>query len=140
MIGVTKNCVGAWETGRNLPDILTVNDLSLMFKIPIDYFLKDDSFGVGEQSVGYHTSVAEVIRLTDREILTINKLRSMNRDLRNAFETILGVKQKWILILLHKKTASNHADGSLFSNNKSCLYFITFSMRFLTINHTFTYL
>lgn len=86
MIGVTKNCVGAWETGRNLPDILTLNDLSL------DYFLKDDSFGVGEESVGYHTSVAEVIRLTDKEILTINKLRSMNKDLRNAFETILGVR------------------------------------------------
>ena len=92
MIGVTKNCVGAWETGRNLPDILTVNDLSLMFKIPIDYFLTDDSFGVAEESVGYHTSVADVIRLTDKEILTINKLRSMNKDLRNAFETILGVR------------------------------------------------
>ena len=92
MIGVTKNCVGAWETGRNLPDILTVNDLSLMFKIPIDYFLKDDSFGVGEESVGYHTSVADVIRLTDKEILTIKKLRSMKKDLRNAFETILGVR------------------------------------------------
>ncbi len=91
MIGVTKNCVGAWETGRNLPDILTINDLSLMFKIPIDYFLKDEGFAINEKPTGHHTSVAEVIHLTDKEILTINKLRSMNKDLRNAFETILGV-------------------------------------------------
>lgn len=91
MIGVTKQCISGWETGRNTPDSITLNELARVFKIEITSFFDDN---IASDAKENEEKLSLVSNLTTKELLVISKLRSMPADRRKAFELLLGVTDK----------------------------------------------
>ena len=90
MIGVSKQCVSGWESGRRTPDIITLNDLAKLFSINITTFLEDD-----EKVIPISTNnAAETLKLTNSELLIISRLRTLPQEYRKAVELLLQIKNK----------------------------------------------
>ncbi|MBQ9764133.1 MAG: helix-turn-helix domain-containing protein [Phascolarctobacterium sp.] len=87
-LGVSKQCLSGWEHGRNMPDIISLHNISLIFNIDIKDFLaetKTDSTVEKNKSLIFDT-------ITEKELLIIEKFRSMSPDKRKALEILLDIK------------------------------------------------
>lgn len=92
-MSVTKNCIGSWEHGRTMPDILILDKLAEIFGIEIkDFLLEPDEQTVSEKRAVYKVNDSAPIILSDKELSIINKMRHMPHDRRKAFEVLLGVR------------------------------------------------
>lgn len=92
-MSVTKNCIGSWEHGRTMPDILILNKLAEIFGIEIkDFLLEPDGKMVAEKRTAYGSNDDSPIILSNKELSMINKMRHMPNDRRKAFEVLLGVR------------------------------------------------
>lgn len=87
-LGVSKQCLSGWEHGRNMPDIIALHNISLIFKIDIKEFFVETN---GSQSTIQNTPPL-IETLTEKEILLISKFRSMSPDKRRALELLLDIK------------------------------------------------
>lgn len=69
LINVTKVSICCYEKGVRLPSLETLNDLSEVFKVSIDYLLGGDYYVVADNDIEYD------IRISKEEILFIKELR-----------------------------------------------------------------
>ena len=86
-LGVSKHGLSGWEHGRNMPDIIALAEMAKIFNIHIEDFLQPIDFFSLNNKVDNNTLV-----VTDKELLLINKFRSLNSDKRKAIETLFGIK------------------------------------------------
>ena len=90
MVGVSKQCVSGWETGRRTPDVITLNELAKLFEIEMVSFLYDNSECTGTDKKQIQISP----KLTDNELLIISRLRALPSEYRKAVELLLQIKDK----------------------------------------------
>lgn len=90
MIGVSKQCVSGWETGRRTPDVIIMNKLAKLFGVSIISLFdsKHESLNLPVKEV------QEAPNLTDRELLIISRLRTMPPEYFQAVELLLQIKNK----------------------------------------------
>lgn len=43
LLNVSRSTISSWEVGRNYPDIKTLIDISILFKVSVDNLLKEDN-------------------------------------------------------------------------------------------------
>ena len=86
-LGVSKQGLSGWEHGRNMPDIIALAEMSKIFSITMEDFLIPIDFYTKSNKIDNNTLV-----VTDKELLLINKFRSLNSDKRKAVETLFGIK------------------------------------------------
>ena len=41
LVGVSKQCISGWETGRTTPDSITLNKIAKIFNLDVNYFFAD---------------------------------------------------------------------------------------------------
>ena len=81
-LGVSKQGLSGWEH-----DIIALAEMAKIFNIHIEDFLQPIDFFSLNNKVDNNTLV-----VTDKELLLINKFRSLNSDKRKAIETLFGIK------------------------------------------------
>lgn len=90
-IGVSKQCLSGWEHGRNMPDVISLNNMSKVFHITIEEFLFDASVS----NIDTHSSPnGDHQQFTEKEIQLINKLRTFSAERRKAVEILFGIRDK----------------------------------------------
>lgn len=88
-LGVSKQGLSGWEHGRNMPDIIALDKMSKIFSIDMkEFFLPNDSC----TSPKISTAEANLVPLTAKELLLINKFRSLTAETRKAIEILFGIK------------------------------------------------
>lgn len=88
-LGVSKQGLSGWEHGRNMPDIIALDKMAKIFSIDMkDFFLPNESCTT--QTI--NTATANIVPLTTKEMLLINKFRSLTAEKRKAIETLFGIK------------------------------------------------
>ncbi len=86
-LGVSKQGLSGWEHGRNMPDIILLAEMSKIFSITMeDFFMPIDFYTINNKDD------SNTLIVTDKELLLINKLRSLPPDKRKAIETLFGIK------------------------------------------------
>ena len=78
-LGVTKQALSSWETGRTLPDIITLTEIAAKFGLTLNDFI-------------LNPIIQPEDGITTKEHLIIQKLRACSPDTRYAIELLLGVK------------------------------------------------
>lgn len=90
MIGVSKQCISGWETGRRTPDVIVLNKLAKLFGVSIISL-----FDSTHESLNLPIKeVQEAPNLTERELLVISRLRTMPTEYFLAVELLLQIKHK----------------------------------------------
>lgn len=88
-LGVSKQGLSGWEHGRNMPDIIALDKMAKIFSIDMkDFFLSNDICPAAK----HHISNNNILTLTDKELLLINKFRSLTAEKRKAIEILFGIK------------------------------------------------
>lgn len=88
-LGVSKQGLSGWEHGRNMPDIIALDKMAKIFSIEMkDFFMPNETCPLPITN----TSNANLIPLTAKEILLINKFRSLTAEKRKAIEILFGIK------------------------------------------------
>ena len=88
-LGVSKQGLSGWEHGRNMPDIIALDKMAKIFSIDMkDFFIPIDSHPT--QTI--NTANANLVPLTAKEIILINKFRSLTAEKRKAIEILFGIK------------------------------------------------
>jgi len=90
VMGVSKQCVSGWETGRRTPDVITLAELAKLFNMNIVTFLEDDTKTAYTSS----NNTPKTLTLTDSELLIISRLRTLPQEYRKAVELLLQIKNK----------------------------------------------
>ena len=90
MVGVSKQCISGWETGRRTPDVIVLNKLAKLFGVSIISLFDNKHVGLNTPV----KEVQEVPNLTDRELLIISRLRTMPPEYFQAVELLLQIKNK----------------------------------------------
>ena len=91
LIGVSKQCISGWETGRTTPDSITLNKIAGIFNLDVNSFFNEININQNNNSnknINPHYN-----NLTEKEIQIISKLRSMPPKKRQAFEILLDIKE-----------------------------------------------
>ncbi len=87
-LGVSKQGLSGWEHGRNMPDIIALDKMAKIFNISMqDFFSLNDCCSISTTKKSNTT-----FALTDKEILLINKFRSLTAEKRKAVEILFGIK------------------------------------------------
>lgn len=91
-IGVSKQCLSGWEHGRNMPDVISLNNMSQVFHITIEEFLHEPNASV--TSLTPASTNANHHQFSEKEIQLINKLRTFSAERRKAVEVLFGIRDK----------------------------------------------
>lgn len=88
-LGVSKQGLSGWEHGRNMPDIIALDKMAKIFSIDMkDFFLPNDIRPASKHNIAN----SNLLTLTDKELLLINKFRSLTAEKRKAIEILFGIK------------------------------------------------
>lgn len=90
LIGVSKQCISGWETGRTTPDSITLNKIAKIFNLDVNYFLEENICDINYAK----KSCEKYPNLTKKELQIISKLRSMPAKRRQAFEILLDIRDE----------------------------------------------
>lgn len=83
-IGVTQQCMAAYETGRTMPDILTLLRIADYLKLPLNSFLTSTASTECEDGVE--------VTLSKDEAELVNNYRKLSKEKRAALLTFINEK------------------------------------------------
>lgn len=90
IMGVSKQCISGWETGRTTPDYNTLIKMAEIFNLDITYFFEKSILENNKKALNNNL---EYMNLTQKEIQIIGKIRSLSQKKRTAIEIILDIDE-----------------------------------------------
>lgn len=86
LLGVSRQCIGHYESGRRIPNLLSLITLADTFKVPVDTFVslmpneKNSSYLVRENNflIGIPEDRLDFINLTPMEVSLLNSFRKLS--------------------------------------------------------------